>query len=43
MGWRVEIMWECETRDPDALRRRLEGFLDPDLSTDDIETSKINW
>jgi DNA mismatch endonuclease (patch repair protein) len=23
MGWRVVVVWECETRDPAALRRRL--------------------
>lgn len=40
MGWRVEIVWECETRDPDVLRKRLESFLDSDRLTDDIETSR---
>jgi DNA mismatch endonuclease (patch repair protein) len=26
-GWRVELVWECETRDPEALRRRLARVL----------------
>ncbi len=27
-GWTVCVVWECETRDPEALRRRLARFLD---------------
>lgn len=27
LGWRVHILWECELRDPEALRSRLSGFL----------------
>lgn len=38
MGWHVEIVWECETRDPDALRQRLRQILDPNRSTDEIDT-----
>ncbi len=38
MGWRVEVVWECETRDQEALRNRLDGILDPNRSTDDIDT-----
>jgi DNA mismatch endonuclease (patch repair protein) len=26
-GWRVEIVWECDTRDKDKLRALLEGML----------------
>lgn len=26
-GWRVLIVWECQTRDLDKLKRRLEQFL----------------
>ncbi len=26
-GWRVLVIWECETRDPEALKGRLEDFL----------------
>jgi len=29
LGWRVLVVWECETKDVDALRTRLEGFLGP--------------
>lgn len=29
MGWRVEIIWECETRDPAGLERRLHALLFP--------------
>lgn len=25
-GWRVEIIWECETKDVDKIRSRLEGI-----------------
>lgn len=28
-GWRVLIIWECQTRDETALRRRLLSFLGP--------------
>lgn len=27
LGWRVLVIWECETRDPKKLRRRLFRFL----------------
>ena len=26
-GWKFLIVWECETRDKELLRRRIEGFL----------------
>lgn len=26
-GWRVEIVWECETRDPEKLKERLRALL----------------
>jgi DNA mismatch endonuclease (patch repair protein) len=26
-GWRTLVIWECETRDPEALTRRLQRFL----------------
>ena len=29
-GWRVLVIWECETRDIAALRRRISAFLDDD-------------
>jgi DNA mismatch endonuclease (patch repair protein) len=28
-GWRVEVVWECETLDPDPLRRKLAKVLRP--------------
>ena len=31
-GWNVCVVWECETRDPEALQRRLVRFLDGDPS-----------
>lgn len=31
LGWRSLVVWECETRAPDALAHRLRAFLD-DLS-----------
>ena len=31
-GWHVCIVWECETLDPEPLRRRLVRFLDSELS-----------
>lgn len=36
IGWRVEIVWECETRDPEVLRKRLESFLVLDRATENI-------
>lgn len=27
-GWSVLVIWECETRDTDALRRRITNFLE---------------
>lgn len=29
LGWRVETVWECELRDPDALAARVAGWLRP--------------
>ena len=29
MGWNVETVWECETRQPEALVKRLQSFLGP--------------
>lgn len=29
-GWSVLVVWECETRDPDVLQRRLRRFLLPE-------------
>lgn len=29
MGWRVVVVWECNTRDPAALRRRLTRLFAP--------------
>lgn len=26
-GWSIEIVWECQTKDTDALKARLESFL----------------
>lgn len=26
-GWRALVVWECQTRDPEKLSRRLQGFL----------------
>jgi DNA mismatch endonuclease, patch repair protein len=28
-GWRVMVVWECETKDPAFLGKRLVSFLDP--------------
>lgn len=28
MGWRVAVIWECETADTDSLRKRLKELLD---------------
>jgi DNA mismatch endonuclease (patch repair protein) len=30
-GWRVETIWECELKDPEALKRRLERLLSVQL------------
>ena len=27
MGWRVLVVWECETKDPDRLAERIQAFL----------------
>lgn len=27
LGWEVLVVWECETKKPESLRRRLEAFL----------------
>lgn len=27
-GWKVKVIWECETRSPDALRARIRRFLE---------------
>jgi len=29
-GWNVATVWQCETKDLEALRERLVNFLDPD-------------
>jgi len=29
LGWRVEIVWECETRKPEQLRQRIQALLFP--------------
>ena len=31
-GWRVLVVWECQTRDPVSLAKRLARFLDPGVS-----------
>ncbi|MCC7387978.1 MAG: DNA mismatch endonuclease Vsr [Phycisphaerales bacterium] len=31
-GWRVLVVWECQTRDMERLRRRLARFLQSDLA-----------
>ncbi len=28
-GWAIQVVWECETRDKEALRMRLVAFLEP--------------
>lgn len=38
MGWRVEVVWECETRDQGALRKRIESIFDLDCPTGDVDT-----
>ena len=30
LGWRTMVIWECETKDHDALAARIEGFLGAD-------------
>lgn len=32
LGWRVLVVWECETHDKDTLRRRLADFMNPGAS-----------
>jgi DNA mismatch endonuclease, patch repair protein len=32
-GWHVLVVWECETRDAEGLRARLESFLGPRSTT----------
>ena len=27
LGWQVIVIWECETRDREAVAKRIEGFL----------------
>lgn len=27
LGWRVLVIWECETKDDEALRERIQAFL----------------
>lgn len=29
MGWRVAVVWECETVQPDGLRQKLKAYLQP--------------
>lgn len=42
LGWRVKILWECETRDTDALGKRLAGLFIADRLTMDIAAIKLN-
>ncbi|MCY3794149.1 MAG: hypothetical protein OXG51_07215 [Gammaproteobacteria bacterium] len=32
LGWEVLVVWECETKDLEALEERIRGFLDGHLS-----------
>lgn len=34
LGWRVLIVWECQTSNPDKLMQTLHGFLDDSVATD---------
>jgi DNA mismatch endonuclease Vsr len=38
-GWRVLFVWECETYDPDRLRRRLHAFLGSVAAADSPRTA----
>lgn len=38
-GWRVMVIWECETRDMDDVSRELVTFLDPPLQFDGRDSS----
>lgn len=33
-GWRVLVVWECQTRDIDRLEKRIKKFLDTEVSSD---------
>lgn len=37
MGWRLLVIWECETRDRDALRRRIGAFLSGEGSVEESD------
>ncbi|MEM7678874.1 MAG: very short patch repair endonuclease [Myxococcota bacterium] len=39
LGWRVETVWQCETRDPDALEARLRQLVDESKKAIDTERS----
>lgn len=41
MGWSVITVWQCQTRNPDALSTRLLSFLGP-AGTNPIDTSENN-
>ena len=34
LGWTVEVIWECDTNDTTALRKRLQRLLKPSKTTD---------
>lgn len=38
MGWDVETVWECETRQPERLIERMRTFLGPPRVADDRES-----
>ena len=38
MGWRVDVVWECETRDQDALRKRIGSIVGLGCLSADIDT-----
>ena len=35
LGWRVMVIWECETKDHESVASRIESFLRPDESKAD--------
>lgn len=40
LGWGVEVLWECETTDANALTHRLRAFLEPS-STDEGDSCRV--
>jgi len=30
LGWRILVIWECQTKNEEALQKTLENFLDPE-------------